>query len=94
MISEISGKRLGATAVMDDNENLKGIITDGDLRRMMERTDDFVYIQAGDIMSGFPKTISIDNLAVDAFAMMKNIASLNLWSWKKTGIKVWCISMT
>ena len=71
VISEISGKRLGATAVMDDNENLKGIITDGDLRRMMERTDDFVYIQAGDIMSGFPKTISIDNLAVDAFAMMK-----------------------
>jgi arabinose-5-phosphate isomerase len=71
VISEISGKRLGATAVMDDNENLQGIITDGDLRRMMERTDDFVNIQAGDIMSGFPKTISIDNLAVDAFAMMK-----------------------
>jgi arabinose-5-phosphate isomerase len=71
VIAEISGKRLGATAVMDDNENLKGIITDGDLRRMMERTDDFLNINAQDIMSGLPKTISIDSLAVDAFAMMK-----------------------
>lgn len=71
VIAEISGKRLGATAVMDDNENLKGIITDGDLRRMMERTDDFLNINAQDIMSALPKTIPIDSLAVDAFAMMK-----------------------
>lgn len=71
VIAEISGKRLGATAVMDDNENLKGIITDGDLRRMMERVDDISKLLAADIMSGHPKAISVDSLAVDGFVMMK-----------------------
>lgn len=71
VIAEISGKRLGATAVMDDNENLKGIITDGDLRRMMERVDDISKMLAADIMSGYPKTISVDSLAVNGFVMMK-----------------------
>jgi arabinose-5-phosphate isomerase len=71
VITEISGKRLGATAVMDDDENLKGIITDGDLRRMMESSQDINTIKAMDIMSSTPKTIQISNLAVEALALMK-----------------------
>lgn len=78
VITEISGKRLGATAVMDDNENLMGIITDGDLRRMMENTDNITQISAGDIMSLKPKTVHFDCLAVDAFAMMKNFSITQL----------------
>ena len=71
VITEISGKRLGATAVMDDNENLIGIITDGDLRRMMETTDNINQSSAADIMNLKPKTVHFECLAVDAFALMK-----------------------
>lgn len=71
VITEITGKRLGATAVMDDNENLMGIITDGDLRRMMDTVENLSSINAGEIMSSNPKTIFFDSLAVDALALMK-----------------------
>ncbi len=71
VISEISGKRMGATSVMDDNENMMGIITDGDLRRMLESTDNIADLKAADIMSLKPKTVQIDCLAVEAFTIMK-----------------------
>src|SRR6056297_576447 len=57
VIVEISSKRLGATAVLDDNK-LIGIITDGDLRRMLEKYNDVEKLTARDIMSPNPKTIS------------------------------------
>ena len=78
IIFEISSKRLGATAVLDENGKLAGIITDGDLRRMLQKTTDFGGIVANDILSPNPKTIHPDILAVAALDLMrsKNITQL------------------
>jgi len=71
VIVEITKKRLGATAVIDDKKNLKGIITDGDLRRMLEKNHVSENIQAKDIMTVNPKTIDADELAVNALDTMR-----------------------
>lgn len=78
VIVEMTQKRLGAAVVVDEKENVLGIITDGDLRRMLERTDTFEKLQAKDIMSSNPKTIEADVLAVNALEEMKrhNISQL------------------
>ena len=78
VILEITKKRLGLTAVVDDNKNLSGVITDGDLRRMLEKGGDFEKTIAKDIMSTTPKTIDADALAVDALDKMRknNITQL------------------
>jgi arabinose-5-phosphate isomerase len=70
VIIEISQKRLGATAVMNNN-TLEGIITDGDLRRMLEKGDSFSGLFAKDIMNSSPKTISSNSLAYDALQIME-----------------------
>ncbi|HOU98851.1 MAG TPA: KpsF/GutQ family sugar-phosphate isomerase [Bacteroidales bacterium] len=70
VILEISSKRLGATAVVEDDKII-GIITDGDLRRMIERNTDFSNIKAHQIMSLHPKNIQMDELAVNAFYLME-----------------------
>ena len=77
IILEISSKRLGATAVLDHGE-LKGIITDGDLRRMLEKTTDFGNFTASDIMNFSPKTVGPDTLVVNALTIMRknNITQL------------------
>ena len=71
IILEISSKRLGATAVIVNNR-IQGIITDGDLRRMLQNRNDFLQLKARDIMSPNPKTIEKDTLAVDALQIMRN----------------------
>lgn len=72
VIIEISGKRLGATAVVEPGDGrLVGIITDGDLRRMLQSGKDIRSVRARDIMSLSPKTIAADELAVKAFHMME-----------------------
>lgn len=78
VIIEITKKRLGATVVLDDEENLLGIITDGDLRRMLEKNIALNEVKAKDIMTLKPKTISSDELAVTALDIMrkKNISQL------------------
>lgn len=77
VILEITKKRLGITAVMDNNK-LKGVVTDGDLRRMMEKFTYFEKLTARDIMNTKPKTIDADELAVNALKLMKdnNISQL------------------
>lgn len=70
-ILEMTQKRLGVTAVVDDNEKLLGIITDGDLRRMLERGADWSGKQASDIMTGAPKTIAPEALAVEALSVLQ-----------------------
>jgi arabinose-5-phosphate isomerase len=77
VIVEMTQKRLGATAVTDDKK-LLGIITDGDLRRMLEKGIAFDTIKAKDIMGTNPKTIEADELAVDALDKMRkhNISQL------------------
>ena len=77
IIIEISSKRLGATAVME-NGKLIGVITDGDIRRMMQKYKDVDPLKASDIMSKSPLTIDKDQLAVSALKIMKehNITQL------------------
>jgi len=70
VIIEISQKRLGATAVINNNK-LEGVITDGDLRRMLEKEDSLSNILAKDIMSLNPKIISVNSLAYDALQIME-----------------------
>ncbi len=72
VIMEITKKRLGITAVINNAGMLAGVITDGDLRRMLERTDNFENIQAGHIMSENPKTIASTEMAVNALDVMRN----------------------
>ncbi|NJM24467.1 MAG: KpsF/GutQ family sugar-phosphate isomerase [Bacteroidia bacterium] len=72
VIVEISSKRLGCTAVVDDGRALLGIITDGDLRRMLQNDElDFRAAKAADIMSRHPKTIEKDEFAVKALHVMQ-----------------------
>ncbi len=71
VIVEISSKRLGTTAVINANK-LVGIITDGDLRRMLESHSEIANLQAKDIMSVSPKTVSSDTLAIDALHKMED----------------------
>ena len=76
-ILEITKKRLGIVVVTNNNI-VKGIITDGDLRRMMEKYDSFEHLKAIDVMTLNPKTIDINEMAVNALAEMKtnNITQL------------------
>ena len=77
IIMEISSKRLGATAVLDDGK-LLGIITDGDLRRMLQKNIEIKNLTARDIMSSNPKTIESKTLVSDALDRMRksNITQL------------------
>ncbi|NJN41820.1 MAG: KpsF/GutQ family sugar-phosphate isomerase [Flammeovirgaceae bacterium] len=77
VIVEISSKRLGATAVLD-GKKLVGIVTDGDLRRMLEKQSDISNIKAQDIMTKNPKTIDQGEFAVKALQLMQqsNITQL------------------
>ncbi|MCM4169965.1 KpsF/GutQ family sugar-phosphate isomerase [Arenibacter sp. TNZ] len=77
VIVEISEKMLGATAVLENNK-IVGIITDGDIRRMLNKYDNIYGLTAKDIMSATPKTIATDVLAVKALELMqaKNISQL------------------
>lgn len=71
VILEITRGRLGATAVVDDNNKVLGIITDGDIRRLLERTSNLVNIAAGDIVITNAKTARPGILATTAFDIIK-----------------------
>jgi arabinose-5-phosphate isomerase len=71
VIFEISEKRLGVTAVVENNKVI-GIITDGDIRRMLNENEIIQNIIAEDIMSKMPKTIEANKLAVEALNTMEN----------------------
>ncbi len=76
-IHEISSKRLGATTIMDGDQ-LLGIITDGDVRRMLEQSSNWAQVNILDMMNKQPKTIDADSYATEALALMqeKNITQL------------------
>ena len=78
LIVEMTEKRLGAAVVVDEANHILGIITDGDLRRMLEKTEIITGLLAKDIMSSNPKTIASDVLAVTALEEMRkhNISQL------------------
>ena len=71
VIIEISQKMLGVTAVID-GEKIVGVITDGDIRRMLNKFDNIQGLKAKDIMSINPKTINYQTVAVDALDFMQN----------------------
>jgi arabinose-5-phosphate isomerase len=71
VIIEISSKRLGCTAVVDNDKNLLGIITDGDLRRMLEKSTSLQDVKARDIMTRSPKKIEKDEFAAKALHDMQ-----------------------
>jgi arabinose-5-phosphate isomerase len=85
VILEITSKRLGATAVVNDNNDLVGVITDGDLRRMLRQSLDFSTLTARDIMGINPKTIEQEAYAVQALVQMQemNITQLIVLEGKK-----------
>jgi arabinose-5-phosphate isomerase len=71
VITEISRNRLGCTVVLTEDKQLAGIITDGDVRRMLEQHDNISHLKAGDIYSKKPKTITPQTLAIEALNVMK-----------------------
>ena len=85
IIVEITKKRLGATSILNKNKEVEGIITDGDLRRMLEKNVSLQNVTAKNIMSKNPKTISPNMLAVDALDLMRknNISQLLVVDNKK-----------
>lgn len=85
VILEISSKRLGATAVMNARNELLGIITDGDLRRMLQKQIDIGQVQADAIMTRTPVTIDQSEYAVKALELMqaKSITQLVVLNGKE-----------
>jgi arabinose-5-phosphate isomerase len=71
VIVEISQKKMGMTAVLNEVDRLEGIITDGDLRRMLERTVTLQGIQARDIMTPNPRVVGPDAMAIEALDRMR-----------------------
>jgi arabinose-5-phosphate isomerase len=77
VIVEISEKRLGVTAVVE-NEKVIGIITDGDIRRMLNKTENISGLTAKDIMSINPKTIKSTDLVSDALNILEDFSITQL----------------
>ncbi len=78
IIFEISSKKLGITAVVTPDGELRGIITDGDLRRLMERQDDLQAVVAKDFMTANPKVIDREALVTRALKIMEDHAITSL----------------
>jgi arabinose-5-phosphate isomerase len=72
LMREMSAKGLGATAIVDAEDRVLGIFTDGDLRRLVEKGQDLRSFVAADVMHPGPKTIGLHALAVDAADMMES----------------------
>jgi arabinose-5-phosphate isomerase len=68
----MSGKGLGATSVVDEDDQVLGIFTDGDLRRQIERGRDLRALKAQDVMTRHPRTVRDDALAVEAADLMED----------------------
>jgi arabinose-5-phosphate isomerase len=77
VIFEISEKRLGATAVVE-NDKVIGMITDGDIRRMLNNNDTFTHLTAKDIMTGTPKTIESTAMVVQALNILEDFSITQL----------------
>jgi len=77
---EITSKKMGITTVVDGEGKLVGVITDGDLRRYLEKSDDLFSKSAGELAHGNPKMISRDALAAEAVAIMEKYSITSLLS--------------
>ena len=78
VIFEITSKRFGSTCVLDKDEKLTGIVTDGDVRRLVEKTKDIWNLKAKDVMSKYPKTVNIGTMASDALKLMTDFSIMQV----------------
>ncbi len=85
VLLEMTSKRLGVTAVMDGGGRLVGVITDGDLRRALERFPDLLQRRARDVMTRNPKGIEADALAAEALRRMEEHAITSLFVFERPG---------
>jgi arabinose-5-phosphate isomerase len=83
---EMSAKGLGATAVVDDQQRVLGIFTDGDLRRLVEQGVDLRSSTAADVMHTHPRTVRADSLAVAAVALMEQYSITSVLVVDETGV--------
>lgn len=74
-VLEIAKKRLGVTTIVDGDGRLAGVLTDGDLKRILMKYEDILSMRVGDVMSKNPKTISGDELVVRALEVMETLGS-------------------
>jgi arabinose-5-phosphate isomerase len=68
---QLTAKRMGMTAIVDEHGRIEGIFTDGDLRRVLERTGDFRALPITEVMTRAPRTIAADHLAIEAVELME-----------------------
>jgi arabinose-5-phosphate isomerase len=68
---QLTAKRMGMTAIVDEEQRVQGIFTDGDLRRVLERSGDFRDLAISEVMTANPRTIGPDRLAVEAVELME-----------------------
>lgn len=87
-IFEITSKRLGATGVCNGEGHLVGVITDGDLRRALEKFSDLLHRKASEVMTRNPKWIEKDALAAKAVQRMEEYSITSLFIFNRTGDKV------
>jgi len=85
VILEMTSKRLGVTGVFNKNEELTGIITDGDLRRAIKKYDNILSKTASDVMTKNPKTIKKDRLATHALKKMEDFSITSLFVMENEG---------
>lgn len=88
VIFEITSKRLGVTAVLNEEGHLVGVITDGDLRRALERFNDLLNRTASEVMTRNPKWIEKDALAAKAIQRMEEYSITSLFVFDQPGEKV------
>ena len=88
VIFEITSKRLGVTAVCNGEGHLMGVVTDGDLRRALEKFNDLLDRQASDVMTRNPKWIEKDALAAKAVQRMEEYSITSLFVFNQSGDKV------
>jgi arabinose-5-phosphate isomerase len=90
VILEMTSKRLGTTTVVNQKGELAGIFTDGDLRRLIEKTDDIFSLKAKQVMTKNPKTINSGELAAKALNLMESysITSLVITNGKKEPVGI------
>jgi arabinose-5-phosphate isomerase len=87
-VFEITSKRLGVTAVCDSDGHLVGVITDGDLRRALEKFSDLFNREASEVMTKNPKWIEKDALAAKAVQRMEEYSITSLFVFNKAGDRI------
>ncbi len=78
VITEMTRKRFGGTCVIDESGKLIGIITDGDLRRLLQQPRDLTSLHAGEVMNPHPKTVPLGSTALSAYEVMEQHNILQL----------------